>query len=179
VIKPKLRVPPGYVEHRRGYLANWGLPALASMLTGAVIGAVMSLAAIPGPHSGPILGDVLAFGIGFTGPIAIELIARGRFRRLARQPTSEWIDDLSLTDEQLESPENMLPCGNCGERVMRQDMVTCPVTDSHILCSVCCAAHRTCGERCKTEDFRPSDADVRRHLDIITVRGPSAPAESA
>jgi hypothetical protein len=44
---------------------------------------------------------------------------------------------------------------------------------------VCCAAHRTCGERCKTEDFRPSDADVRRHLDVIAVRGPAAPAESA
>jgi purine-cytosine permease-like protein len=179
VIKPKLRVPPGYVEHRRGYLASWGVPALASMLTGAVIGAVMSLAAIPGPHSGPILGDVLAFGIGFAGPIAAELIWRGQFRRLARQPAPEWIDDFSLTDEQLESPENMLPCGNCGERVMRQDMVTCPVTHTHVLCSVCCAAHRTCRERCKTEDFRPSDADVRRHLDVIAVRGPAAPAESA
>jgi purine-cytosine permease-like protein len=177
VIKPKLRVEPTYVEHRRGYLANWGLPALGSMLTGAVIGAVMSLAAIPGPSSGPILGDVLAFGIGFAGPIAIELRARGRFRRLARQPAPEWIDDFSLTDEQLESPENMLPCGICGTHVMRQDLVTCPVTDSHVLCSVCCAAHRTCGERCKSGDFGPSDADVRRHLDIIAVQGPAAPAE--
>jgi purine-cytosine permease-like protein len=172
VIKPLLRVPPSYVEHRRGYLANWGVPALASMLTGSVVGAVMSLGHIPDSSAGPILGDVVAFGVGFAGPIAAELKARGRLRRLARQPAPEWIDDLTLTDEQLESARNMLPCGKCGERVMRQDMVTCPVTDSHVLCSVCCAAHRTCGERCKSEDFRPSDEEVRHHLEIVAVTGP-------
>ncbi|MGH3171326.1 MAG: purine-cytosine permease family protein [Trebonia sp.] len=170
VIKPRLRVPPGYVEHRRGYLANWGVPALASMLAGSAAGAVLSLGGIPGSSSGAILGDAIAFGAGFAGPIAIEVRARGRFRRLARQPAPEWVDDLTLTDEQLEDPGNMLPCGNCGERVMRQDMVTCPVTDSHVLCSVCCAAHRSCGERCKTEDFQISDAEIRRHLDIVAVR---------
>jgi purine-cytosine permease-like protein len=179
VIKPLLRVPPSYVEHRRGYLANWGVPALASMLTGSVVGAVMSLGHIPDSSSGPILGDLVAFGVGFAGPIAIEMKAHGRLRRLARQPAQGWIDDLTLTDEQLESAENMLPCGNCGERVMRQDMVTCPVTDSHVLCSVCCAAHRTCRERCKTEDFRPSDAEVRRHLDIVAVRGPEEKSAGA
>jgi hypothetical protein len=179
VIKPLLRVPPSYVEHRRGYLANWGVPALASMLTGSVVGAVMSLGHIPDSSSGPILGDLVAFAVGFAGPIAIEMKAHGRLRRLARQPAQGWIDDLTLTDEQLESAENMLPCGNCGERVMRQDMVTCPVTDSHVLCSVCCAAHRTCRERCKTEDFRPSDAEVRRHLDIVAVRGPEEKSAGA
>jgi purine-cytosine permease-like protein len=175
VIKPRLRVPPSYVEHRRGYLANWGVPALASMLAGSAAGAVMSLGSIPDSRSGPILGDVIAFGVGFVGPIAVEVRAHGRIRRLARQPAPEWIDDLSLSDEQLESAENMLPCGNCGEHVMRQDMVTCPVTDSHVLCSVCCAAHRTCGERCKTENFQLSDVEVRRHLEIVAVSGPDAP----
>jgi purine-cytosine permease-like protein len=179
VIKPKLRVPPGYVEHRRGYLANWGVPALASMLTGSAAGAVLSLGGIPGSSSGAILGDVIAFGVGFAGPIAIEVTARGRFRRLARQPAPEWVDDLTLTDEQLENADNMLPCGNCGEHVMRQDMVTCPVADSHVLCSVCCAAHRSCGERCKTEDFQVSDAEIRRHLDIVAVRNPAVPTEPA
>jgi hypothetical protein len=58
---------------------------------------------------------------------------------------------------------------------MRQDMVTCPVTDSHVLCSVCCAAHRTCGERCKKENFQLSDVEVRRHLEIVAVSGPDAP----
>lgn len=179
VIKPKLHVPPGYVEHRRGYLANWGVPALASMLTGSAAGAVLSLGGIPGSSSGAILGDVIAFSTGFAGPIAIEVIARGRFRRLARQPAPEWVDDLTLTDEQLENADNMLPCGNCGEHVMRQDMVTCPVTDSHVLCSVCCAAHRSCGERCKTDDFQMSDAEIRRHLDIVAVRNPVVPTEPA
>jgi purine-cytosine permease-like protein len=179
VIKPRLRVPPGYVEHRRGYLANWGVPALASMLVGSAAGAVMSLGGLPSASSGAILGDAVAFAVGFIGPIAVEGRARGRFRRLARQPAPEWIDDLSLTDEQLESPDNLLACGNCGERVMRQDMVTCPVTDTRVLCSVCCAAHRTCGERCKTEDFQLSDAEVRRHLEIVAVRAPAAPGPAS
>jgi purine-cytosine permease-like protein len=179
VLRPLLRVPPDYVEHRRGYLANWGVPALASMLTGSVVGAVLSLGHVPDASWGPVLGDVIAFGVGFAGPIAAELRFRGRLRRLDRQPEPEWIDDLTLTDEQLESAANMLPCGKCGERVMRQDMVTCPVTDTHVLCSVCCAAHRTCGERCKTEDFRPSDAEVRRHLEIVSVTGPETSAGAA
>jgi purine-cytosine permease-like protein len=179
VIKPKLQLPPAYVEHRRGYLANWGVPALVSMLIGSVVGAVLSLGAIPGADSGPILGDVVAFVLGFGGPIAVEIRARGRLRRLARQPAPEWVDDLTLTDEQLESTGNILPCGNCGEHVMRQDMVTCPVTASYVLCSVCCAAHRTCGELCKTENFHVSDAEIRRHLDIVSATGPAAPAEPA
>lgn len=62
---------------------------------------------------------------------------------------------------------------------MRQDMVTCPVADSHVLCSVCCAAHRSCGERCKTEDFQVPDAEIRRHLDIIAVRNSAVPTEPA
>ena len=170
VIKPRLRVPPAYIEHRRGYLANWGVPAVSSLLVGAVVGAVLSLGGIPSAAVGSILGDVLAFGIGFGGPILVELGMKGRFARLARQPAAEWIDDFSRTDEEMESADNMLPCGNCGERVMREDMVTCPVTDSHVLCSVCCAMHRTCAERCKTEAFSPTDGDVRRQLDLVVVR---------
>jgi hypothetical protein len=114
---------------------------------------------------------VLAFGIGFGGPIVIERAAgRGRFARLARTPAPDWVDDFSRTDEQLEDPDNLLPCGNCGESVMREDMVTCPVTDSHVLCSVCCAMHRTCGEQCKTDGFNPSDADIRRRIELTPVR---------
>lgn len=170
VIKPRMRIAPLHVEHRRGYLANWGVPSLASLLAGAVVGAVLSLASVPSATWGPILGDVIAFGCGFAGPIIVETATRARFRRLARRPDPEWIDDFSLTDEQLESPANMLTCGNCGEDVMRQDMVTCPVTETQVLCSVCCAAHRSCGEQCKTDVFEPSDADIRRHLQIVAVR---------
>ncbi|WP_169736801.1 purine-cytosine permease family protein [Pseudonocardia spinosispora] len=175
VIKPRLGVPPGHVEHRRGYLANWGVPALGSLLVGAVGGAVLSLGAIPNAAMGSILGDALAFGIGFGGPIVVELLMRGRFARLARTPDPDWVDDFSNTDEELESADNMLPCGNCAEKVMREDMVTCPVTDSHVLCSVCCAMHRTCGEACKTMDFSPSDADVRRRIEIVAVRRAEEP----
>jgi purine-cytosine permease-like protein len=179
VIKSKLRVPPTHIEHRRGYLTNWGAPALSSLLIGAVLGAILSMAAIPNAVAGPILGDVLAFGIGFGGPIVVEMTAKARFARLARQPDPQWVDDFSRTDEEMESADNMLPCGKCGEQVMRQDMVSCPVTESHVLCSVCCAAHRTCGERCKTEGFAPSDEDVRRQLRIVAVRQGTRLAEPA
>jgi purine-cytosine permease-like protein len=174
VIKTKLRIAPSHIEHRRGYLANWGLPSLGSLLAGAIVGAVLSLASIPSATWGPILGDVVAFAAGFAGPIIIERATQGRFRRLARRPDPAWVDDFSRTDEEMESAANMLACGNCGEEVMRQDMVTCPVTETRVLCSVCCAAHRTCGERCKTEAFEPSDADIRRHLQIVAVRSGGA-----
>jgi hypothetical protein len=146
---------------------------------GALVGAVLSMAAIPDAATGPILGDVLAFGIGFCGPIVVELATKARFARLDRLPDPDWVDDFSRTDEEMESDENMLACGNCAEKVMRQDMVTCPVTDSHVLCSVCCAAHRTCGERCKSDDFGPSDAEIRRHLDIVAVRRDTRPVEQS
>jgi hypothetical protein len=57
-------------------------------------------------------------------------------------------------------------------------MVTCPVTETYVLCSVCCAAHRTCGERCKTDVFEPSDADIRRHLQIVATSPDDAPLTS-
>ncbi|MGP4014822.1 purine-cytosine permease family protein [Saccharopolyspora sp. 5N708] len=168
VIRPKRRSAL-HVEHRRGYLASWGFPALISLLVGAVLGATLSLGGIPTSESGALLGDVVALGVGFLGPILVEWLTGSRMRRLVRQPDPKWIDDHSRTDEEMEHDENMLPCGNCGERVMRQDLVTCPVTDSHVLCSVCCGAHRTCGERCKTESFVPSDDEIRRHLAVVAV----------
>jgi hypothetical protein len=179
VIKPRLRIAPRHIEHRRGYLANWGVPALTSLLAGAILGSILSMAGIPNAVAGAILGDVLALGIGFGGPIILELATKARFARLARDPDPNWVDDFSRDDEQMEAAENMLPCGKCGERVMRQDMVTCPVTDTHVLCSVCCAAHRSCGERCKTDVFVPSDGEIRRHLEVIAVRHGTEPVEPA
>jgi purine-cytosine permease-like protein len=170
VIKPRLGVAPAHIEHRRGYLANWGVPALSSLLVGATLGAILSLGGIPNASIGGILGVVVAFGIGFLGPILVESNFRGRFARMARTPAPEWIDDFSRSDEEMEDSANMLPCGNCGERVMREDLVTCPVTDSHVLCSVCCAMHRDCGERCKTDGFNPTDVEVRNQLKLIAVR---------
>jgi purine-cytosine permease-like protein len=178
VIKPVLKIAPTHIEHRRGYLANWGPPSLGSLLVGAAAGAVLSLASIPSATWGPILGDVVAFGVGFAGPIVTEKATTGRFRRLARTPDPVWVDDFSRTDEEMESAGNMLACGNCSEKVMRQDMVTCPVTETRVLCSVCCAAHRTCGEACKTENFEPTDADIRRHLQIVSVRRRDEPLAS-
>ena len=50
---------------------------------------------------------------------------------------------------------------------MRRVMVTCPVIETRVRCSVCCAAHRTCGEWCEADSFEPSDADIRSHLTIV------------
>jgi purine-cytosine permease-like protein len=169
VLKPRLGVQPTYIEHRRGYLDNWGIPALSFLALGAALGAVLSLAGIPNTVSGPFLGVVVAFGTGFIGPIVVALVRRGSEKRLARRPEPGWADDLTLTDEELEAPANLLPCGSCGEEVMRQDMLTCPVTETFVLCSVCCATHRTCGERCKTDPDFLAGADVRRALSLTPV----------
>ena len=61
-------------------------------------------------------------------------------------------------------------------------MVTCPVIKTQVLWPVRSAAHRTCGEVRKTASFEPSDADIRRHLQIVSVRErdePPASGESA
>jgi purine-cytosine permease-like protein len=169
VLKPRLGVQPSYIEHRRGYLDNWGIPALSFLVLGSALGAALSLGGIPDTVSGPFLGVVAAFVTGFVGPIVVAVMRRGSEKRLARRPEPGWVDDLTWTDEELEAPANLLPCGRCGEEVMRQDMLTCPVTETFVLCSVCCATHRTCGERCKTDTALPTEIDIRRVLRLTPV----------
>lgn len=108
------------------------------------------------------VGECLALLIGFGGPIVAQL-ARGPGRGLlAREPEPAWVDDLTRSEPELEDPANQLACGVCHRVVMRQDLATCPVTDGGVICSVCCASHRTCRDRCKREPvFQISEAELR------------------
>jgi hypothetical protein len=149
VLKPRLGVEPAHIEHRRGYLADWGVPSLISLTVACVVGAIINLGNIPDATLGPFVADVVALALGFFGPIAIQLAAPHRWPRLARTPEPEWVDDLSRTEEELEAPDNVLACGVCGTVTMRQDLLTCPVTEGGVICSVCCSSHSTCGDVCK------------------------------
>jgi hypothetical protein len=54
----------------------------------------------------------------------------------------------------------MLACGNSGGDPIWRVMVTCPVIETWVPCSVCCAAPCTCGEWCEADSYEPSDADI-------------------
>jgi hypothetical protein len=49
---------------------------------------------------------------------------------------------------------------------MRQDLLTCPVTANHVICSVCCSAHATCHDVCKTgpSTFRIAEREIRERF---------------
>lgn len=151
VVKPRLGVPPSWVEHRRGYLRDWGVPSLVGLIAGCLVGSLLALAKLPSANYGPLLGEFLAVAIGFLAPLVVWRFSPASVSLQARAPAAGWYDDLRLTDEQLEAPENLETCGACGIRAMRQDMLQCPVTPGGVICSVCCSAHGTCHDVCKTD----------------------------
>jgi purine-cytosine permease-like protein len=170
VVKPLLGGRPAHIEHRRGNLVNWGVPALVSLLAGCVVGSIFNLGRIPNADFGPFVGECLALLIGFGGPIVAHLIWSRRLDLLARDPEPAWVDDLTRSEPELEDAANQLACGVCHSVVMRQDLATCPVTDGGVICSVCCASHRTCGDRCKQEPiFQITEAELRAARPPSTV----------
>jgi purine-cytosine permease-like protein len=183
VLKPRLGVRPEHIEHRRGYLTDWGVPSLVSLGLACAVGGVLNLGHIPDATYGPFVADIAALAIGFTGPIIAQLVAPDRWPRLARTPEPGWVDDLSRSEEELEAAENVLPCGICGTEVMRQDLLTCPVAPGHVICSVCCSAHATCHDVCKkgSSTFRIAEQELRgrfskdpaRSAEPVAVQPPS------
>lgn len=149
VLRPSGRAMPQYVEHRRGYLKSWGWPAVGSLVVGSAVGAVLDLGGVMSDDYAAFAAVCSALLIGFLGPLMIVGLFRVGGNTSARPAEEGWYDDGSITDEQLDVESNMLTCGVCAERHMRQDMVTCPVTDGGVICSVDCASHRTCGDACK------------------------------
>jgi threonine/homoserine/homoserine lactone efflux protein len=138
-----------WLEHRRGYLVNWGWPAVTGLVVGSASGAVLALSGEPAPYGG-FLGVVVAF---LLAPAVMAVALRGKDRAtylLARIPDPDWRDTNVLDDRQLEAPELQVACGTCARPVMKPDALTCPVSDLGVICSSCCSAHATCGERCKT-----------------------------
>jgi purine-cytosine permease-like protein len=149
IVKPRLGVEPTWVEHRRGYLKDWGVPSLIGLVSGSVVGSVLAIAKLPDANYGPLLGEALAVVLGFVAPLLAWRLRPKSLSLLARWPEEGWYDDLTLTDEQMEREANLLTCGVCGTHTMRQDMLTCPVVEGGVVCSVCCSAHSTCGDACK------------------------------
>ena len=74
-------------------------------------------------------------------------LARNSWTLIEREP--DWIDDQTLSDAALERPDNFLVCGLCNQSFIKQDMLTCPVSPTNAICSVCCASHSTCHDHCK------------------------------
>jgi purine-cytosine permease-like protein len=149
VTRPILKIGPQDIEHRRGYLVNWGYPAVVSLIVACVIGAILLLGNVPDATYGAFWGELLAFVIGAGGYIVLSWALRNNWSLIARAPNEGWVDKPSLPDERLEAAANFLVCGICGRSYMKQDMLTCPVTGNNVICSVCCAAHGTCHDVCK------------------------------
>src|SRR5262249_6734371 len=136
---------------------NWGWPSIAALVIACAVGAILDLGKVPDGTYGPFLGEMLAFAIGFVGAIAFNGAARGRWKLIRRTP--DWVDDPSISDAAMESPENFLECGLCHRSFVKQDMLTCPVAPGHVICSVCCSSHSTCGDACKTPPVFSITAD--------------------
>jgi purine-cytosine permease-like protein len=152
VVRKRLRLRPDYIEHRRGYLTEWGWPALGALVISCAIGGWMTLADQPDETWGPFLGEVLAFFLAAAIYIGLTVAYRRKFSLVVRKPSADWIDDGKLSDERLEGVDNFLTCGRCHGSFIKQDMVECPVTEGGAICSVCCSSHSTCGDVCKTTD---------------------------
>lgn len=149
ILRPSGRALPHYIEHRRGYLKSWGWPSVGSLLAASACGIILEVAQLPTPQTSAFWSLMAALLIGFGGPLLIVGVLRRGGNLTARAAEPGWIDDETMTDEALEAPENLLPWGEHGELLMKQDLVTCPVTPGGIISSVACASHRTCHDACK------------------------------
>lgn len=141
-----------WVEHRRGYLRDWGWPAVAGLVAGSAVGAPLALSGSPEPYGG-FLGIALATVIAPAVFAAVDaLFVRNPQYLIARVPEPDWRDTNARTDVELEAPEMQVTCGTCGSEVMKPDACTCPVAPGGVICSACCQAHATCGDVCKTPE---------------------------
>lgn len=141
-----------WVEHRRGYLRNWGWPAVAGLFVGSAVGLPLALSGDPQPYGG-FLGIVLAFLIAPAVFAVIDkLFVNDPQYLIARVPDPDWRDTNNRTDRELEDPSMQVVCGTCGSTVMKPDALTCPVTPGGVICSACCQSHSTCRDVCKTPD---------------------------
>ena len=69
-----LRLGSVWVEHRRGYLRSWGIPAVTGLVVGCAAGAVFMLRDYPAPYGG-IVGILVA---GFGAPLVAAIVIARR-----------------------------------------------------------------------------------------------------
>lgn len=141
-----------WVEHRRGYLRDWGWPAVAGLFAGSAVGVPLALSGDPEPYGG-FLGIAIAFLLAPAVFAALDLLlVRDPQYLIARVPEPDWRDTNARTDRELEDPTMQVVCGTCGSEVMKPDALTCPVTPGGVICSACCQSHATCRDVCKTPE---------------------------
>jgi hypothetical protein len=141
-----------WIEHRRGYLRNWGWPAVAGLVAGSAVGVPLAITGSPKPYGG-FIGIVGAFVL---APLVMALLERVAAKDpnylIARMPDPDWRDTNDRTDEELEAPALQVTCGISGVTLMKPDALTCPVSPNGIISSAECQSHSTCGEICKTRE---------------------------
>jgi hypothetical protein len=142
-----------WLEHRRGYLRNWGVPATVGLVVGCVVGAPFALYDYPSPYGG-LVGQVVGFFLApLTAAILTPIVAREPNYLIARMPPEAWRDTNVMSEYDLAAPELQTVCGVCGAHVMKPDACECPVTvtKSGVICSACCAGQSTCKDVCKKQ----------------------------
>lgn len=130
------------IEYRRGYLQNWGWPALAGLAIGSVFGGWLTLAGIPDAALGSFFGQVAALLLGFVAYVLTALFLRRRWSLTARPTAIEWED---AADALVVKGEKVATCVACEGVFVRSDMIPCPVDPSSAaVCSVCAAQDKSC-----------------------------------
>lgn len=141
-----------WVEHRRGYLRNWGWPAMAGLVVGSAVGVPLALSGWPEPYGG-FLGIVSATILApLVFAVTDRIFVNDPQYLIDRVPDPDWRDTNNRTDAELEAPEMQVVCGISGVTVMKPDALTCPVSPNGIVSSAACQSHGTCGEICKTPE---------------------------
>jgi cytosine permease len=163
-----------WVEHRRGYLRSWGIPAMTGLVVGCAAGAVFMLLDYPAPYGGMVGILVSAFGAPLVAAVMVALSSKMGDPQylIERLPPVDWRDTNLATEEELQAPDRMVECGKCGNAIMKCDAVQCPCVDSEVLCSSCCAAHSTCKDVCKTEQWSPkteTPSAKREEVELVSV----------
>lgn len=172
--RAELRTGTAWLEHRRGYLADWGVPNTIGVIIGSAVALPLAFTGWPEPYGG-LLAEVVAV---LLAPAAAAAIARLGLseKLLARIPDPDWRDTNRLSDEDLQGPELQVTCGVCGTRVMKPDACTCPVTPGGVICSACCAAHATCRDVCKDPSEARLDEEqvIAREMPALGAAGGDA-----
>ncbi|NIH81891.1 purine-cytosine permease family protein [Amycolatopsis viridis] len=132
--KRLLRLSPPQFEYRRSRL-----PALNPVGLGAIAGALV--VSVPPAFGlfGPLgmtLAPFVAAAAAFVLVPAIALATKGRYYTVAS------------TAEEVVPGDDLVRCVVCSERHAPADFVSCPFHRGAI-CSVCCAAERSCRSLCK------------------------------
>lgn len=142
------------IEYRRGYLRNWGWPALLGLAVGTGVGEYITLANVPDSALGPFLGQLSALLLGGIVYIIAAFALRGKWSLFGRPLELAWED---AADAPIAEGEKVAACTSCIGTFTRTDMMPCPTDGVTALCSVCASKNKACHDECRPLLF-PSNA---------------------